>query len=81
MNAPVTLPTNVEAVRDLAWWQAEAKRNGTDWQSLGEVVAGVLLRIRILPCLVCEREPCRTPSFCQLCRRADTRRKVRHHGR
>jgi hypothetical protein len=26
------------------------------------------------PCNVCECEPCPTPSFCQLCREADSRR-------
>jgi len=81
MNAPVTLLSKAEALHDLAWWQAEAKRNGSDWQTLGQVVAPLLLRLRILPCPVCERGPCRTPSFCQQCRQADRQRKVRRYGR
>jgi hypothetical protein len=74
MNAPLTPPQNAEALHDLAWWATERERQGTDWRSLLLTVmqvAGI-----ISPCDVCDREPCRTPSFCQLCREADAKAKA-----
>jgi len=60
-----------EALRGLAWWAAEAERNGTDWR-------GILLMVLrslgiITPCDICECEPCQTPSFCDLAREADAK--------
>ena len=79
MNAPariegveMTTPAVAQvAVRDLAWWAAEQECLGTDWR-------GILLTVlravgAIEPCPVCEREPCPSPSFCQLCREADAK--------
>jgi hypothetical protein len=61
-----------EPLRSLAWWAAEAERNGTDWRSLLLTVLRVSKIIELCP--ICEREPCLTPSFCQLCREADSNR-------
>jgi hypothetical protein len=69
MNAPLSIPQDAEAIHDLQWWISERERQGTDWRGLLLTVmraAGV-----ISPCDVCEREPCPTPSFCQLTREAD----------
>jgi hypothetical protein len=69
MNAPVTLPSKTEAIHDRAWWAAECERLGTDWQSLGQVVARLVTDLA--PCPMCERTPCQTPSFCERCRRQE----------
>jgi hypothetical protein len=74
MNAPVTPPTTAEAIHDRAWWAAESARVGTDWQSLGELTARVLLDLALVPCPTCECSPCQTPSFCEQCREADQER-------
>jgi hypothetical protein len=67
----------LEAGRDLEWWIAERERVGTDWKS----ILLTLMRTTgiISPCDVCDREPCPTPSFCQLCREADA--KAAEHRR
>jgi hypothetical protein len=69
MNAPVTVAAEAEALHDLAWWAAEQECLGTDWR-------GILLTVlravgAIEPCPVCEREPCPSPSFCELSREAE----------
>jgi hypothetical protein len=63
MNAPV--PTR-------AWWASECERLGTDWQSLGQVIAHLVTHLA--PCPTCERKPCQTPSFCERCRDHDQER-------
>jgi hypothetical protein len=70
MNAPAFIK-EAESLHDLAWWAAEREQTGTDWR-------GILLTVMrglgvIAPCHICEREPCQTPSFCQLCREADAK--------
>lgn len=73
MNAPLALPKEAAALNDLAWWAAERERAGADWRTLLlNVVRALGL---VAPCDVCEREPCATPSFCQLCREDDAARK------
>lgn len=72
MNALTPIPKEADALHDLQWWIRERERQGTDWKSLLLTVmrtAGV-----IRPCEICEREPCPTPSFCQLAREADANR-------
>src|SRR5262249_16802590 len=69
MNVPAHIPKDAEAIHDLAWWAAERDRQGR---------RGILLSVlrtvgSIEPCPVCEREPCPSPSFCELCREADAR--------
>jgi hypothetical protein len=71
MTVPVTPPINAEPLHDRAWWAAESERAGTDWQSLGEVAAAVLIDLALMPCPTCEHMPCQTPSFCEQCRQAD----------
>jgi hypothetical protein len=71
MNAPLSIPKNAEAVRDLEWWISERERQGTDWKSL---LLGLMRAAGLIaPCPVCEREPCSTPSFCQACREVDAK--------
>jgi len=77
MNAPVTLPSKAEAIHDRAWWAAEWERLGTDWRSLGQVVARLVTHLA--PCH--ERTPCQTPSFCELCREADHEERTREMGK
>jgi hypothetical protein len=74
MNAPVTPPLKAEAIHDREWWAAESARVGTNWQSIGELTARVLLDLALVPCPTCERAPCEAPSFCELCREADQER-------
>jgi len=69
MNAPVTLPSKAEAIHDRPWWAAESARVGSDWQTIGQIAARVLTHL--MPCPTCEHTPCRTPTFCELCREAD----------
>jgi hypothetical protein len=70
MNAPVPIAEG-ESLHGLAWWAAEAERNGTDWRG---ILLTVLRSLGIItPCEVCECEPCQTPSFCQLAREADAK--------
>jgi hypothetical protein len=79
MNAPVTI-TNITIepaqvplkvpTRDRAFWTAESRRQGTDWESIGQVVARMLPQICVA-CDTCGRSPCRNPSWCGSCRRAD----------
>jgi len=76
MNAPVTLPLKAEAIHDREWWAAESARVRTDWQSIGEITARLLLDLALVPCAICERAPCDTPSFCELCREADQERTI-----
>jgi hypothetical protein len=66
MNAPITLPSKTGAIHDRAWWADECESLGTDWQSLGRVVARLVTHLA--PCPMCERKPCQTPSFCETCR-------------
>jgi hypothetical protein len=75
MNAPAPAPKQAEALGDLAWWTAERERVGTDWRGLLLAVLRVLNVIQ--PCPVCGCEPCRTPSFCQLCGEADAKAAAR----
>jgi hypothetical protein len=77
MNAPVTAPAEAEALHDLAWWAAERERAGTDWRGLLLTVLRVCNVIE--PCPVCGCEPCRTASFCRLCREADAKAAARRH--
>src|SRR5262249_45547381 len=71
MNAPAHIPKDAEAIHDLAWWAAERDRQGTDWRG---ILLSVLRTVgAIEPCPVCEREPCPSPSFCELGREADAR--------
>jgi len=76
MNAPVTAPTAAEAIHDRTWWAAESERVGTDWQTIGELAAGVLLDLALTPCPTCERAPCQTPSFCEQCHEADQQERT-----
>jgi hypothetical protein len=55
-NAPVALPSKDEAIHDRAWWAAESERLGTDWQSLGQVVARLITHLP--PCPTCGATPC-----------------------
>jgi hypothetical protein len=75
MNAPAPAPKQAEALGDPAWWTAERERVGTDWRGLLLTVLRVLNVIQ--PCPVCGCEPCRTPSFCQLCGEADAKAAAR----
>jgi hypothetical protein len=77
MNAPVTVPADAESLHDLAWWAAERQRAGTDWRGLLLTVLRVCNVIE--PCPVCGCEPCRTASFCRLCREADATAAARRH--
>jgi hypothetical protein len=71
MNAPAHIPKDAEAIHDLARWAAERDRQGTDWR---DILLSVLRTVgAIEPCPVCEREPCPSPSFCELSREADAR--------
>src|SRR5215471_16210115 len=72
MNAPVTLPSKAEAIHDRAWWASECERLGTDWRSLGQVIAHLVTHLARCP--RCERKPCQTPSFCEQCRQQDHER-------
>src|SRR5262249_32469718 len=74
MNAPVTLPSKAEAIRDRPWWAAESARVGSDWQTIGQIAARVLTHLA--PCPICERMPCQIPSFCELCREADQQERT-----
>src|SRR5262249_29840062 len=69
MNGPVTLPSKAEAIHDRPWWAAESARVGSDWQTIGQIAARVLTHL--MPCPTCEHTPCRTPTFCEVCREAD----------
>jgi hypothetical protein len=69
VNAPVALPSKDEAIHDRAWWAAESERLGTDWQSLGQVLARLVTHLA--PCLTCGATPCVNPSFCATCRRQE----------
>ena len=78
MNAPAPIAEG-EPLRDVAWWAVEAERNGTDWESL---LLAVVRELGFVPCPICERMPCETPSFCELCRKADARlRRPKWGGR
>jgi hypothetical protein len=71
VNAPLRFSDEVE----VAWWAAERERVGTDWR-------GILLTVmRALNVIesggICGCEPCRTPSFCQLCGEADAKAAAR----
>jgi hypothetical protein len=58
---------------DLAWWAMEAERADTDWRG---ILLTTLRRLELIaPCPICECEPCPAPSFCQLCREADAKRR------
>jgi hypothetical protein len=71
MNVPLPVPQEAEALHDLAWWAAEAERNGSDWRG---VLLTVLRSLGVIEsCPVCGGEPCPSPSFCQLCREADAK--------
>jgi hypothetical protein len=72
MNAPVTLPSKAQAVHDRAWWATESERTGTDWQSLGPVLARIITHLS--PCPTCGGMPCVNPSFCETCRQQDHER-------
>jgi hypothetical protein len=72
MNAPLPVPTEAEALHDLAWWAAERESAGTDWHTL---LLDTVRALRLVaPCDVCECEPCPTPSFCHFAREADAKR-------
>jgi hypothetical protein len=69
MNVPTHIG-QAEPLHGLAWWAAEAERAGTDWRNL---LLTTLRKLELIaPCPICEREPCLTPSFCELCREADS---------
>src|SRR6516225_9285895 len=74
MNAPVRPPLKAEALHDREWWAAESARVGTDWQSIGQVMARLVTHL--VPCPACERTLCQTPSFCELCREADQQERT-----
>jgi hypothetical protein len=70
MNVPALI-REAAPIHDLAWWAAEAERGATDWRG---ILLTVLRSLNVVaPCNVCEREPCLTPSFCQLAREADAK--------
>jgi hypothetical protein len=70
MNAPVPLPSRNETIHDRVWWAAECEHLGTDWQSLGQVVARLVMQLA--PCPTCGATPCVNPSFCETCRQERT---------
>jgi hypothetical protein len=75
MNAPAPAPKEAAATHDLAWWAAECERVGTDWR---RILLTVMRALNVIgSCGVCGCEPCRTPSFCQLCGEADARAAAR----
>jgi hypothetical protein len=77
MNAPVTAPAEVEALRNLAWWAAERECVGTDWR---DILLTILRALNIIQfCAVCGCESCPAPSFCQLARDADANTAARRH--
>src|SRR5262249_46637534 len=65
-----------EAIHDRAWWAAESARVETDWQTIGDLAARVLLDLALTPCPTCERRPCETPSFCEQCHEADQQERT-----
>jgi hypothetical protein len=68
MNVP-PLSREPAPIRDLAWWAAECERTDTDWRG---ILLTTLRKLELIaPCPICEREPCITPSFCELAREAD----------
>jgi hypothetical protein len=76
MTLRITPPTTAEPIHDRAWWAAESARVGTDWQSIGELAARVLLDLALTPCPTCEHTPCPTPSFCEQCHEADQQQRT-----
>jgi hypothetical protein len=64
---------------DRDWCAAEARRVGTDWQGLGQMVAWVMARFRppLQYCPSCGQTPCVNPSFCALSNVEDRSQSVR----
>jgi len=47
MNTNVVIILPSTAIRDREWWAVESRRVGSDWASLGSVVARVMYQLQL----------------------------------